>query len=326
MKMAMQHTAGAGAEFEGEYASLLREYVSGGGETTLGKVYELGRQAIIQQKSLVEIASLHHQAVQKLIAQEKDDKRRKELVRESGAFLAECLSSYEMAHRGFQDAVKALRRLNETLEEEIKRIAYAVHDEAGQLLVAVHLALAELARELPKPRQKQIERIEELLKEVEKQLRRYSHELRPTILDDLGWIPAIRFLAEGVSKRASLPIHIETTLSERFSGATETALYRIVQEALTNVVKHAKASNVWIRAWAEKQILCCSIRDDGAGFEAHVVRSPHGRKGLGLVAMQERLSAIGGTLEIDSSPGQGTEISIRLPLEGDHANSSRTRG
>lgn len=325
MKIAMRRETTAGAEFEEAYVSLLRKYVSGGGETTLGKVYELGRQAIIQQKSLVEIASLHHQALQKLIAQEKDDKRREELVRESAAFLAEFLSSYEMAHRGFQDAVTALRRLNETLEEEIKRIAYAVHDEAGQLLVAVHLALAELTRELPKPKQQQVGRIEELLKEVEKHLRRYSHELRPTILDDLGWIPAIRFLAEGVSKRASLPIHIETTLSERFSSTTETALYRIVQEALTNAVKHAKASNVWIRAWEEKQMLCCSIRDDGAGFDSHLVQTRGGRKGLGLVAMQERLSAIGGTLQIDSIAGRGTEISIRLPLEDDHANSSRTR-
>lgn len=325
MKIAMRRETTAGAEFEEAYVSLLRKYVSGGGETTLGKVYELGRQAIIQQKSLVEIASLHHQALQKLIAQKKDDKRREELIRESAAFLAEFLSSYEMAHRGFQDAVTALRRLNETLEEEIKRIAYAVHDEAGQLLVAVHLALAELTRELPKPQQQQVGRIEELLKEVEKHLRRYSHELRPTILDDLGWIPAIRFLAEGVSKRASLPIHIETTLSERFSGTTETALYRIVQEALTNVVKHAKANNVWIRAWEEKQMLCCSIRDDGAGFDSHLVQTRGGRKGLGLVAMQERLSAIGGTLQIDSIAGRGTEISIRLPLEDDHANSSRTR-
>ena len=326
MNMAMRKETAAHAGFEEEYASLLRAYVSGGGESTLGKVYELGRQAITQHKSLVEITSLHHQALQKLIADEKDEKRREELVRSSADFLAECLSSYEMAHRGFQDAVNALRQLNETLEEEIKRIAYAVHDEAGQLLVAVHLALAELARELPKPRQKQIERIEQLLKEVEKHLRRYSHELRPTILDDLGWVPAIRFLAEGVSKRASLPIHIETTLSQRFSSTTETALYRIVQEALTNVVKHAKASHVWIRAWAEKQMLCCSIRDDGAGFDSHLAQSRGGRKGLGLVAMQERLNAIGGTLQIDSSPGQGTEISISLPLEGDHANSSRTRG
>src|SRR6267378_293865 len=160
-----------------------------------------------------------------------------------------------MAHRGFQDAVKALRQLNETLEEEIKRIAYAVHDEAGQLLVAVHLALAEVALELPEPQQAQLARIKEMLNQVEKHLRRYSHELRPTILDDLGWIPAVRFLADGISKRANLPIHIEAPNPERLPSAIETTLYRIVQEALTNAVKHAKAGNVWIRARKENALL-----------------------------------------------------------------------
>ncbi|HZC81728.1 MAG TPA: ATP-binding protein, partial [Nitrospiraceae bacterium] len=152
------------------------------------------------------------------------------------------------------------------------------------------------------------------------------HELRPTILDDLGWIPAIRFLAEGVSKRADLPIHVETMVSGRLPSAMETALYRIVQEALNNTVKHANAKNVWIRTWREKFGLCCSIRDDGAGFDSRLVQAPAGRKGLGLIAMQERLSAIGGTLHIESCPGRGTEISIRLPLEDDHANSHRARG
>jgi signal transduction histidine kinase len=231
-----------------------------------------------------------------------------------------------MAHRGFQDAVKALRQLNETLEEEIKRIAYAVHDEAGQLLVAVHLALAEMALELPKPQQAQFARIREMLNQVEKHLRRYSHELRPTILDDLGWIPAIRFLAEGISKRAGLPIYIDASVSGRLPGTIETTLYRIVQEALTNAAKHAKAANVWIRAWREALVLCCSIRDDGGGFDSSLVHAPSGRKGLGLIAMQERVSAIGGTLHIESRLGHGTELSIRLPLEDDHANSHRTRG
>ena len=312
--------------FEEEYACLLREYASGKGESALGKAYELGRQAITQQTSLVEIAAVHHQVLQTLIGSEENPQRREELIRASAEFLGECLSSYEMAHRGFQDAVKALRRLNETLEEEIKRIAYAVHDEAGQLLVAVHLALAEVALELPKLQQEQIANIVKMLNEVEKQLRRYSHELRPTILDDLGWIPAIRFLADGASKRASLPIHIETKVSGRLPSAIETALYRIAQEAINNTVKHANAKNIWIRAWKEKDILFCSVRDDGLGFDTHNLQRASGAKGIGLVAMQERASAIGGTLCIESSPGRGTELLLRLPLEGSHANTRHTRG
>src|SRR2546427_4668688 len=315
MKMATERKTKAEPRFEDEYACQLREYAAGSGEAALGKAYELGRRALTEGKSLMEIASFHHEALQGLIQGQQDDKRREELLQASSDFLAECLSPYEMAQRGFQDAVRALRQLNETLEQEIKRIAYAVHDEAGQLLVAVHLALADMAQEIPKPQQEQLGRIKGLLNEVEKHLRRYSHELRPTILDDLGWIPAIRFLAEGISKRANLPIHIQTRISGRLPGPAETALYRIVQESLNNAVKHAKARNIWIRAWRENQVLHCSIRDDGEGFDTHRAQGTPGRKGLGLIAMQERVSAIGATLRIQSGPGQGTEISLRLPLE-----------
>jgi signal transduction histidine kinase len=321
MKMATRPKKTVTAAFEEEYASLLREYASVGGESILGQAYELGRRAIAEQKSLVEIACLHHQILRRMIGEERDAQSQEKLLGASAEFLAECLSPYEMAHRGFQDALKALRQLNETLEQEIKRIAYAVHDEAGQLLVAVHLALAEMAPELPKPQKDQVAHVEELLKEVERHLRRYSHELRPTILDDLGWIPAIRFLAEGVSKRSSLPIHIETTISGRLSSTVETALYRVVQEALNNAVKHANAKTVWIRAWQNKGVLFCSVRDNGVGFDAHHVQRASGQKGLGLVAMQERVSAIGGTLQIESKPGQGTEVRLQLSLEGSHANS-----
>src|SRR3977135_3003328 len=267
MKGAILRKAKPQGRCEDEYRASLREYAGGGGELALGRAYELGRRALAEQKSLLEMASLHHQAVLALVCDAESEKGREEVLRSSAEFLAECLSPYEMAHRGFQDAVKALRQLNETLEEEIKRIAYAVHDEAGQLLVAVHLALAEVALELPELQQAQFARIKEMLNQVEKHLRRYSHELRPTILDDLGWIPAIRFLAEGISKRADLPIFIEAADSGRLPSTVETTLYRIVQEALTNAVKHAKARNVWIRAWKEDLVLRCSIRDEGGGLD-----------------------------------------------------------
>ena len=311
--------------FEEEYRSALGHYSTAGGEEGLGRAYDLGRQALERQVSVVELASLHHRAVIELVCTAESNGQREKLLKASSEFLAECISPYEMTHRGFQDAVKALRRLNETLEEEIKQIAYAVHDEAGQLLVAVHLALADVQLGLPEPQQAQLARIRELLNEVEKHLRRYSHELRPTILDDLGWIPAIRFLADGISKRSNLLIHIEAVVAGRLPTAAETALYRIVQEALTNAVKHAGANNVWIRAWREDLTQCCTIRDDGAGFK--IRRSPGApRKGLGLVAMRERVSAIGGTLQIESRPGHGTEISIRIPLEASDANTNRARG
>ena len=87
-------------------------------------------------------------------------------------------------------------------------------------------------------------------------------------------------------------------------------------------MKHAKAKNVWIRAWLKDQVLHCSIRDDGAGFDAQAAQAARGRKGLGLIAMRERLSAIGGTLWIESSQKHGTELLIKLPMEDNHVNSS----
>lgn len=306
--------------FDDDYMVSLREYITVGGESTLGQAYGLGRQAIAQQKSLVELAALHHRALQRLMMQLSDRGQKEKLLRAGSSFLAECLSPYEMAHRGFQDGVKALRQLNQTLEEEIKRIAYSVHDESGQLLVAVHLALADLGQELPDGQKEKMSKIEDLLSQVEKQLRRYSHELRPTVLDDLGWIPAVRFLADAVSKRVGLSINVQTEVAGRLPIGVETTLYRIVQEALNNAVKHAKARNVWIRAWQETRMLNCSVRDDGQGFDSNQLEQNSPAKGLGLTAMRERLSGLGGTLRIVSCPGEGTELSIRVPLEASHGN------
>lgn len=324
MKVAARRKTKLSTNFEEEYRSAFWEYIQHGGESVLGRAYELGRRAITEKKSLMEIGSLHHQVLNGMPADGKGLKRRRELSA-AAEFLAEIVSPYEMAHRGVQDAILALRQLNETLEEEIKRIAYAVHDEAGQLLVAAHLALADLGRELLGSQKERVERIEGLLNQVEIQLRRYSHELRPTILDDLGWIPAIRFLAEGISKRASLSIEIKTTSAVRLPAPMEIALYRIVQEALTNASRHSKASRVWIRIGRKKGIFCCSIEDDGVGFDIGARQSDGKRRGLGLIGMQERLNAIGGTLFIDSARGKGTRLLIQLPMEARNANSRRTR-
>src|SRR5262249_3471360 len=151
--------------------------------------------AVLEGKSLAEIVSLYQRNLLELSSGVTTERERAKMLKTGDLFLAETLSPYEMAYRGFQDAVKALRQFNETLEEEIRRVAHAVHDDAGQLLVAVHLALGELGRGLTTPQREQVAAIEVLLEQVESQLRRYSHELRPTVLDDLGWIPAIRSLA-----------------------------------------------------------------------------------------------------------------------------------
>lgn len=300
--------------FEQEYRAALSGFIARPGEPTLRRAYDLGRSALEQGKSLLEITALYQETILEFAAKSKDSADRLALLRAGGDFLRESLSAFEMAHRGFRDAVQALRHLNETLENEISRIAFAVHDEAGQMLVAVHLALAQLAQELPPSKQDHIARMEEMLRDIEKQLRRYSHELRPTILDDLGWIPAIHFLAEGITKRSQLPIKIEAKSNGRLPRQVETTLYRVVQEALTNVTKHAKASAVVIQVHKEGQMMNCSIRDDGVGFDLSSLQSNRTRKGLGLISIRERLNAIGGTLSVESAPRNGTRLLIRVPV------------
>jgi len=303
------------SDFRGNYLFALQGYISRGDEAALGRGYEIGRKALAEGKSLVDIGGVHHQALQEILSNSGTDLDSRHALEAGAHFLAETLSPYEMAHRGFQDAVSALRQMNERLEQQIKSIAYSVHDEAGQLLAAVHLALATLSIELPKTQQQQIVQIEELLNEVAHQLRQYSHELRPTVLDDLGWVPAIRFLAQSVSKRANLPIHVETDLTDRLPAPTETAIYRVVQEALNNIVKHSGATGVRVTAQLSHGMLRCAVIDDGVGFSLESIRAERQRRGLGLSSMHERLNAVGGTLDIESSPGKGTQLLITLPME-----------
>ena len=222
-------------------------------------------------------------------------------------------------------AEEALRHLNEALEEEIKRIAHALHDEAGQLLASVHIGLAEVARELPAHVSRRLEDVRGLLTKIEEQLRHISHELRPTILDDLGLRPALEFLADGVSRRTGLQILVEGSPGKRLPAPTETALYRIVQEALTNVTKHAQATRVTIRFVRDGRALRCAVRDDGTGFDVLAVQARRGARGLGLLGIQERLNAVGGTLNVISTPGSGAELVISVPVEASGADADSPR-
>jgi signal transduction histidine kinase len=216
-------------------------------------------------------------------------------------------------------AERALRHLNEALEEEVKRIAHALHDEAGQLLASVHIGLADVARDLPAPAAKRLEDVRGLLDKIEEQLRHLSHELRPTILDDLGLGPALEFLADGVSKRTGLSIAVEGSPGKRLPAPTETALYRIVQEALTNVTKHAQATRVYIKFMRNRRFLRGVIRDDGVGFDVPTVLTRRGSRGLGLTGIRERLHAVGGTLDIIATPRGGTQLILTVPVETDNA-------
>jgi signal transduction histidine kinase len=205
------------------------------------------------------------------------------------------------------------RQLLEAQEAERRRMAHELHDEAGQLLASVHLALETAIIGLPPQFRAGFRQVRSHLDAIETQLRRLAHELRPTILDDLGLLPALQFLAQGVAARTGLDIHVDSALTGRLAPALETALYRSMQEGLTNIAKHAAATHVHLQVWHEGGTVHSFLRDDGVGFVVAQVVDRTGLRGLGLLGIQERLEALGGTLQIISAPGQGTTLQITLP-------------
>jgi signal transduction histidine kinase len=310
-------------EIESLYTRALEQYLAEGSESALRGAYEVGRFALAKDLGVLGMVTLHQSALLKLLG---SNSAREEIQAKLGAatqFFAESLSSYEMAHRGYRDAVASLRLVNETLEQEAKRIAHAVHDEAGQLLFAVHLAMAEMAREATPALQGRIREVTAVLEQVEEHLRGLSHELRPVILDDLGLVPAVGFLIDRFSRRFGLVIEVKAELESRLPPMIETTLYRIIQEALNNVTRHSAATNVWVQLDGDAQTTRCSIRDNGVGFDPCDRFSESGRTGLGLIGIRERLSAIGGTLQVTSQPGKGVLLLITVPKENSHANPSR---
>jgi signal transduction histidine kinase len=135
-------------------------------------------------------------------------------------------------------------------------------------------------------------------------------------LDDLGLKPAIEFLADGISKRTGRLVVVTASIGERLPGPIEIAMYRIVQEGLTNVIKHAQATQTFVHLVRHPDALVCSVADNGRGFDAGRRSAHMHSQGLGLIGMRERAASLGGTLSIDSSPGRGTTLKIVVPLKG----------
>ncbi len=288
-----------------QYRSVLHDCLSDGGEENLNRAYELGRSALVSGAGLLDVVAIHQAALGRSPAAGGAS---------DGAFrcLSECLSPFEMSHRGSIEAAIGLKRLNETLENEAKRIAQALHDEAGQLLASVHIALDQFGRELGGDARARVAAIAQMLKETERALRDLSHELQPLVLEHLGLLAAIHFLAEGVGKRSGLVITVRGNSRRRLPAPIESALYRAVQEGLNNVVKHARARDVDIHLrWGTRSV-ACRLSDDGIG-PCRPAQADH-RIGLGLIGIRDRLSALGGSFRLHAAPGAGTVLVLRVPL------------
>ncbi|WP_299284081.1 sensor histidine kinase [Thermoflexus sp.] len=203
-------------------------------------------------------------------------------------------------------------------EEERARIARELHDEAAQWLTSLLIRQRLLLRNLPPEMRPEVEELQRMTAAALEHLRRIAMELRPAILDDLGLVEALRWQAEEFQKQTGVPITLRVQgRIERLPRQVELVLYRVAQEALTNIARHARATRVEVTLNCSTEHLELFIADDGVGFDPEAVRRSRARS-LGLIGMAERLALIGGTLEIDSAPGKGTRIRARVPAGGPH--------
>jgi signal transduction histidine kinase len=297
-----------------DYALALQLYLSEPEEPALARAHELGRKALTDGLGVLEMATAHSRALAAALNGPLADEERARVLGTLEAFFSEALSPFEMTHRGFWEANLALRQLNDVLEAQAKRIASALHDEAGQLLACAHFALAALASKLPPDDAKEIHVARSLLDQIEQRLRNVAHELRPPILDDLGLVSALEFLTDRVSRRCGLAVSVQASIDRHLPATVETTLYRITQEALTNIVRHAKATHALVIVQQAAHQITCSIRDNGIGFDA-VALAEDGSRGMGLMEMHERVTALGGILRLGSNTPCGTALTVEIPLE-----------
>jgi PAS domain S-box-containing protein len=200
------------------------------------------------------------------------------------------------------------RQLLQAQEAERRAIARELHDEIGQRLTGLGLLLS---REHPSP--DQLTDAQTLVRDLIARLRNLSLDLRPTILDDLGLLPALVWLFERYTMQTNVSVRFEHRLLEeqRFDPDVETTAYRIIQEALTNVARHAGVSEVTLRLWTDEDTLWVVVADQGRGFDPQTVGT---RASSGLAGMQERTALLGGSLTIEAVTGGGTRLTAALPL------------
>ena len=214
-------------------------------------------------------------------------------------------------------------------EEERKRISRELHDVIAQTLTGINLRLAALktgpmgnTREF----QDKIASTQRLVEKSVEIVHRFARELRPTALDDLGLIPALESFIKSFIKETGVRVTLRAFAGiEQSDSARRTVLYRVAQEALTNVARHAKASRAEVSIHGQKGIICMEIKDDGQGFETEGVLPPKKGVRLGLLGMRERVEMIGGTFGVESARGKPTTVRVKIPQDRNSGKNGRRK-
>ena len=214
--------------------------------------------------------------------------------------------------RRYQEIERLSARLVAAQEDERRAISRELHDEVGQTLGAVLVDAANLANRIPTDdtvSHRYLDNIRALADTSVNSIRNIALLLRPSMLDDLGLIPALEWQAREVSRRSGIKVKVVAeNVSDSLPDAVRTCIYRLVQEALNNVSRHSGAKSVLVTVQQTDGSIVLTVKDDGSGFEPEKIR------GLGLLGMEERVKQLGGRLEIESHPGQGTLLRATLPM------------
>ena len=223
----------------------------------------------------------------------------------------------ERLHGTYQQLRALARRLEAAEANERKRISREMHDEIGQTLTAIKISLSLVSRDPASAASAgRVEDAIRLVDSIIQHVRELALELRPALLDEVGLVAALRGHLEEQSQRAGLEWHFDSPGEEsRLPPELEIACFRVVQETLTNVIRHAGAKVVTVKLGVTPEQVCISVTDDGCGFNpGAAVSGVAGRRRLGLAGMQERMDLLGGELSIKSAPGKGTTVTATLPL------------
>ncbi len=204
-------------------------------------------------------------------------------------------------------------------EDERKRIARELHDEAGQALATLLINLEMAEQNVPGSMtevRSQLAEIRTLSTQTLEGIHKLVYDLRPTLLDDLGLVPALRWYAKNHLEPAGVEVQLEVTgAGRRLSPQVETALFRISQEAMNNVVRHAGAHHAYVSLQVDAELAVLTVEDDGRGFNTQeILFATDKERRLGLFGIEERVSLLGGTFEINSEPGKGTRLRVEVPF------------
>ncbi|HZQ60097.1 MAG TPA: PAS domain-containing sensor histidine kinase, partial [Casimicrobiaceae bacterium] len=228
--------------------------------------------------------------------------------------ITERVKAEEALRASKQELQELATAANAAREQEQSRIARELHDELGQALTALKMMTAWIAQRTPPENLEMTAKTERMSSVIDNTLKaasRISAQLRPLILDDLGLVPALEWLIEGFVDRTGIECDFATEGDLELDDARKSAVFRVVQESLTNVTRHAKATHVRVRVARSEDAIAIHVRDNGVGFDMPAERS---RTSRGLLGMRERAYLLGGEFAIRSAPGEGTAVDVRIPL------------